>query len=92
MKEVAAAVIASLTHKDLRGGRWEEVHAELHKDHDELLVIVEAKDFYPNEVPLEIKKEIAHVVAKECKGKVSGWSLVFTNRGWQYDGALPNEL
>lgn len=90
--QLPASLIESLSNPEHRKGRWESVSAELHLDRSEVLVMVEARDFYPNEVPLALKQEIAAVVAGLCSGVVSSWSVIFTNRGQQYDGAVANEL
>ena len=89
-------VTSRLTDPELRDGRWEEVIASL-MDNGELLVVhIEARDYYPGDVPNDIKKEINDVLMKlmpPASDKFeSNWSVIFTKRTKMYDSMFANEF
>jgi len=89
-------VTSKLTDPELRDGRWEDVSGSLMDDGELLLIHIEARDYYPDDVPNDIKIEISNVVTKiiplHSEGLESNWTVIFTKREKMYDSMLAGEF
>jgi len=57
--------------------------------------MIEARDYYPNHAPQEIKRGVGNLVVtslEEQSGSLFKWSISFFCRGQQYDVLYPDEL